>query len=120
VSEIVRNAHQYAGGGRVEFGIVSSSRPQALFIRVSDNGPGIADLDAVLSGRHRSTTGMGLGLVGSQRLMDSLVIHSRPGDGTTVECSKTLPAEAPALDSSDIAAIGAGLTQPRAGVVSEI
>src|SRR5689334_12895214 len=61
VSEIVRNAFRYAGGGRVEF-LLEGAPSTALLIRVTDRGPGIADLAAVLEGRYESKTGMGLGL----------------------------------------------------------
>src|SRR5262245_5614544 len=70
VSEIARNAFRYARGGEVEFAIEGERSPQVLMVQVTDSGPGISDLDAVLSGRYRSATGMGLGIVGAQRLMD--------------------------------------------------
>jgi signal transduction histidine kinase len=85
VSELARNAHRYAGGGVVNFSVDESS----LLIEVSDDGPGIADLDAVLTGRYRSTTGMGQGLVGVRRLMDSFDVETS-GAGTRVRTSKRL------------------------------
>ena len=42
VSEIARNAVQYAGGGRIDFVIEGHGSPQNLLIRVLDSGPGIA------------------------------------------------------------------------------
>src|SRR5947209_15632309 len=92
VSEIARNAFRYAGGGRVEFEIEGETAPQLLVVRVSDDGPGIAHLDEVLDGSYQSTTGMGIGLIGSKRLMDRWDIHSAPGKGTTVTLGKLLPA----------------------------
>jgi signal transduction histidine kinase len=118
VSEITRNAYQH-GGGRVEFALTLASRPQALSITVIDNGPGIADLDAVLSGRHRSATGMGVGLTGSRRLMDSFTIDSNPGKGTIVFLSKFLPTDSPRLEPSDVAALVAQLTRERLSVTNE-
>src|SRR5580704_9523003 len=70
VSEIARNAFNYAGGGRVEYRIEGRTAPQLFLIKVSDSGPGIADLDSVLEGSYQSRSGMGLGIVGSRRLMD--------------------------------------------------
>src|ERR1700685_1713077 len=67
VSEIARNAFQYAGGGRVEFLLDERTGP-ALLIRVSDRGRGFKNLQAVLDGRYISTTGMGVGVVGARRL----------------------------------------------------
>jgi signal transduction histidine kinase/CheY-like chemotaxis protein len=91
VSEVARNAMRYAGHGRVEFLLETGSHPPALVVRVSDQGPGIRDLEAVLSGRYRSATGLGLGLVGARRLVDDLQVASAPGSGTRVTLSKHLP-----------------------------
>jgi anti-sigma regulatory factor (Ser/Thr protein kinase) len=103
VSEIARNAFRYAGGGKVEFELVGETAPQVLQVRVSDEGPGIEHLDDVMDGTYRSTTGMGIGLIGSKRLMDQWAIHSEPGKGTTVTLGKLLPEDAPVVSS-----IGAG------------
>jgi signal transduction histidine kinase/ActR/RegA family two-component response regulator len=91
VSEIVRNAFRYASGGTVTYSIDSDARPQRFTIRVADRGPGIAQLDDVLAGRYKSSTGMGLGLVGAQRLMDGFSVESSPR-GTSVVLEKFLPA----------------------------
>jgi len=80
VSEIARNAFSYAGGGKVEFHVQMQPTPQAMIIRIVDEGPGIADLEAVLTGAYRSRTGMGLGIVGARRLMDECDIRSQPGE----------------------------------------
>ncbi|MDZ8109965.1 MAG: ATP-binding protein [Nostoc sp. DedQUE12a] len=88
VSEIARNAFQYAKGGMVEFGV--EGEPQAFLIRVEDRGEGIPHLADVLAGRYTSGTGMGLGIVGTRRLMDFFEIESLPGQGTTVVMSKKL------------------------------
>jgi signal transduction histidine kinase/CheY-like chemotaxis protein len=95
VSELARNAIDYAQGGRIEFRLLDSGRPQTFEIAVSDKGPGIADLAAVLSGSRVSPTGMGVGLRGAQRLMDRFSVETGPGRGTTVWIAKTLPARAP-------------------------
>ncbi len=94
VSEIARNACRYAGGGRVEFSLEGSSAPQLLLVRVTDQGPGIAHLAQILQGEYRSSTGMGVGIIGSQRLMDQLDIRTTPGRGTEVVLKKMLPASA--------------------------
>ena len=95
VSEIARNALRYANGGRVEFEIQGETVPQILSVRVSDEGPGISNLDQVLDGSYESTTGMGIGLIGSKRLMDRWEIHSQPGMGTVVTLGKLLPDRTP-------------------------
>jgi anti-sigma regulatory factor (Ser/Thr protein kinase) len=77
VSEIARNAFQYAGGGTVEFSVAGRTPPQFLQILVIDEGPGIANIAAIMQGRYKSQTGMGVGLQGARRLMEQL--HVEPG-----------------------------------------
>ncbi|MGA3399708.1 MAG: ATP-binding protein [Acetobacteraceae bacterium] len=102
VSEIARNAFEYAGGGQIEFRLCGDTAPQRFVIIVSDRGPGIADLPAVLAGAHKSATGMGIGLLGAQRLMDELTVETQPGAGTTVRLTKSLPPRAPLVTASSL------------------
>jgi signal transduction histidine kinase/response regulator RpfG family c-di-GMP phosphodiesterase len=104
VSEIARNAFNYAHGGRVQFGLDGEDR-QALVVTVRDQGPGMANLDTILGGQYVSSTGLGLGIVGAKRLMDEFEIQSAPGKGTTVRLRKLLPSGAPALTPSSLARI---------------
>src|SRR5580704_7268607 len=76
VSEIARNAFNYAGGGRIEFLVDGRTRPQLFVIKVADHGPGIGNLSTILDGRYESQTGMGLGIIGAKRLMDRFQIDS--------------------------------------------
>ena len=106
VSEIVRNAFRYATGGRVEFLVEGESSPQLFIMRVTDKGPGIPNLPEILSGQYRSKTGMGLGLIGAQRLMDQVEIRSPPsGTGTEVVLKKIFPARAPLLTNARVGQI---------------
>lgn len=91
-SEMARNAFRYARQGKVSF-ILKTGRPQVLEIVISDSGPGIANLDDIFEGRYRSNTGMGLGIVGTRRLMDNFDITS-DADGTMVKMGKELPVSA--------------------------
>ncbi|MFA5376221.1 MAG: ATP-binding protein [Dehalococcoidia bacterium] len=95
VSEIARNAYQYAGGGEIEFFIDTGLEPNVYAITVRDHGKGIPNLDEILEGRFVSQTGMGLGIIGSKRLMDHFHIDTLPGKGTTVFLGKNLPVTAP-------------------------
>src|ERR1700729_3534104 len=68
-SEIARNAFRYARNGKVTFSL-QLEPPQRLEVTISDSGPGISNLDEILEGRCRSSTGLGMGIVGTKRLMD--------------------------------------------------
>jgi signal transduction histidine kinase len=87
VSELARNAQRYAQNGVVDIDVDEESG--RLSVTVRDSGPGIRDLDAVLRGRYISRTGMGLGLIGVQRLMDAFDIKS-DSSGTVVSFTKNL------------------------------
>src|SRR5689334_18602779 len=121
VSEIARNAYQYAHGGRVEFGVEGEHAPQLLVIKVSDKGPGIADVDHVLSGNYQSSTGMGIGLLGAHRLMDRVDIRTAPSAGTDITLRKILPARAQLLTTARISKIVQDLTtRPPVGPTEEL
>ena len=107
VSEIARNAFRYASAGRVDFSLDGDASPQAFVIRVSDEGPGIPNLQQVLDGRYQSSTGLGMGIVGARRLMDLLEITCNPG--TVVILKKLLPPKAPRFDGPAIAGLIAQL-----------
>ncbi len=107
VSEIARNAFSYAGSGKVEFSLNGNTAPQLLSIRVVDNGPGIRNLDEIQAGTYRSKTGMGLGIIGSQRLIDRFFIESSPGKGTTV-VARQVAASSRSTDHRAVIACPAG------------
>ncbi len=88
-SEIARNAFRYARSGKVEFA-VGLEEPQYLEVTVSDSGPGIGNLDEILEGRYRSSTGLGMGILGTRRLMDGFEIEAALG-GTRVRMIKRIP-----------------------------
>ena len=103
VSELARNAFEYARGGRTSYSVDAVNEPE-LLIEISDDGPGIANLDDILDGRYQSRTGMGLGIVGARRLMDRFEIASEPGRGTMVSIAKRLVQPPPtAAELSEIA-----------------
>lgn len=88
-SEIARNAFRYARGGKVTFSLVLEPQ-QGLEVEVADKGAGILNLDQILEGRYRSQTGLGMGIIGTKRLMDDFAIETS-SDGTTVRMVKQLP-----------------------------
>ena len=109
VSELVRNAFSYAGGGRAEFILDPASAPQTFYVKISDKGPGIADVQTILDGQYRSKSGMGLGILGARRLMDHFSIDSRPGKGTAVQIGQVLPQRAAPVTRTKLADIAATL-----------
>jgi signal transduction histidine kinase/CheY-like chemotaxis protein len=110
VSEIARNAFTYAGGGKVEFFVEGKTSPQLFVVRIADRGPGIPELDRVLDGQYRSTSGMGLGITGTRRLMDHFSIESSPR-GTLVSLKKIFSRRAPLLTPARAARITAELSR---------
>jgi signal transduction histidine kinase len=109
VSELARNAFGYAGRGRAEFLVQPNAVPQIFSIRISDKGPGIADVQSILDGQYRSQSGMGLGIVGARRLMDHFKIDTKPGKGTLVEIGHHLPGRATPLVQSKLTEIVSAL-----------
>jgi signal transduction histidine kinase len=107
VSEIARNAFEYGHGGRIEYFVDEQVQPQRFSIRISDKGPGIANIEAILNGQGSA----GTGISGARRLMDYFTIESQPGAGTTVVLGKNLPANFKKLTNIDIGRLAQGLTQ---------
>ena len=88
-SEMARNAFRYAKSGRVSFAI-NLEVPQRFEVEVSDAGPGIPNLEQIFAGLYKSDTGMGMGILGTRRLMDEFEVTTS-SDGTTVCMAKHLP-----------------------------
>jgi serine/threonine-protein kinase RsbT len=88
-SELARNIVLYVGDG--ELRVAALVAPRGIQITAADTGSGIADVALVMNAGYRSRTGMGMGLKGTKRLMDSLEIQSRVGVGTTVVARKLVP-----------------------------
>jgi len=86
VSELARNIVQYVGTGRIELNTVTSPKV-GIEIIATDRGAGIPNIDVVLGGSYKSKTGMGVGLLGTKRLMDDFHIDSGPA-GTKIVTRK--------------------------------
>ncbi len=87
VSELVRNAVMYGGGGEVTLrNLPAPARGFEAVVR--DQGPGIPNLEEILAGRYRSKSGRGVGLRGAKALADELEIETRIGAGTTITFRK--------------------------------
>lgn len=103
-SEIARNAFRYARAGSVTFEIDPDK--SLLFILVTDKGGGIPHLDRVMAGSYRSLTGMGMGILGTKRLMDDFSIETGSG-GTTVRFGKLLPQQNRNVDTAVLQRVSA-------------
>ena len=90
VSELTRNALQYAGRGKVTMSPMLKDGRRGIEIVVEDHGPGIKDLELVMKGGHSTSRGLGMGLLGSKRLMDEFYVNSKVGKGTIVTVRKWL------------------------------
>jgi signal transduction histidine kinase/CheY-like chemotaxis protein len=108
-SEIARNALTYGKGGNVEFALDKPDGAQSFLIQISDQGPGIADLDGILEGRHGSANGLGMAMVAARRLMDRFQAKTTPGKGTVVTLGKRLPRRKASLGQKQIGELVARL-----------
>ena len=101
VSEIARNAFQYAGGGSMAFEIDHGAE-KMLVISIRDHGRGIANLTEILGGKYVSRTGMGLGMIGAKRLLDVFEVETSEGKGTTVTLGKVVPSKFNRLTDAEL------------------
>ena len=103
VSELSRNIIEHANNGKVEFALVSRElKSPGILLVFKDKGPGIDNLKQIQSGNFHSKKGMGVGLSGSQRLMDDFVVETNQGSGTTITATKWLPRFSKSLDEKRI------------------
>ena len=87
-----RNMIEHANGGNLSFKIGQRKNDTSGIILIfKDFGDGISNLKEIQSGNYKSKKGMGVGLTGSQRLMDNFHIESKPKIGTTITTTKWLP-----------------------------
>jgi signal transduction histidine kinase len=94
VSELTRNIYEYARAGAITLSLATRGATAAgLQMTARDDGPGIdeAKLRSIVRGTYRSASGLGVGLIGTRRLMDEFDIQSKPGEGTRVSVVKWLP-----------------------------
>src|SRR5437762_12231554 len=88
ISELARNIVSYARKGEITLKMVQALSRQGVLIIASDSGPGIRDIPQALRDRSSTSGSLGLGLPGVRRLMDEVVITSKPGRGTIVTVKK--------------------------------
>ncbi len=87
VSELARNVYLYAGEGTMTWYEIRRGDRTGIELRFDDDGPGIKNLSAAVSGNYSTSHGMGRGLEGTRELMDTFKIQTSK-DGTTVTVRK--------------------------------
>jgi len=90
VSELATNIVRYATCGEVSIAAMNDRAREGIQVVATDDGPGIDDIERAMQDHYSTGGGLGLGLPGVRRLMDELMIDSRPGAGTTVTATKWL------------------------------
>lgn len=90
ISELARNIYLYAGKGRIEIVPISVGTRVGLLITASDEGPGIPDLQKVMTDGYTTSGGLGAGMPGVKRLMDDFRVETEVGVGTTITATKWL------------------------------
>jgi len=87
-SELSRNVWRHATSGMAAIQVLREGERIGLQLEVSDQGPGIADLQRALAGGYSTVKSLGLGLSGTKRLVDEFHIDTAPGRGTRVKIRK--------------------------------
>ncbi|MGE7674745.1 anti-sigma regulatory factor [Lysinibacillus sp. NPDC094403] len=90
ISELARNIYLYARIGVIEIEKVETDTEKKIIVIATDQGPGIKDVRKVMEEGYSTSGGLGAGLPGVNRLMDSMVIQSVIGEGTTIRAEKWL------------------------------
>lgn len=84
ISELARNIVLYAKLGEILIQPVQGNGLAGIAIIARDSGSGIPSIEQAMQNGYSTSGGLGLGLPGVRRIMDSFEITSRPGRGTTV------------------------------------
>lgn len=87
-SELSRNVWTHGGGGQVRIEELQREEGHGLRLTFTDQGPGIANVQRALSGGYSSRRSLGLGLSGSQRLVDEFELKTQVDVGTTITVAK--------------------------------
>lgn len=90
ISELARNIYLYAKLGEIEIERLEDGDRKGIAIIAKDQGPGIQDIRQVMEDGYSTSGGLGAGLPGVKRLMDTIKIDSVVGKGTTIRAEKWL------------------------------
>lgn len=81
ISELARNIFLYAGTGEICIEKVAEAGKDGLKIIAKDKGPGIKDVRQVMQDGYTTSGGLGAGLPGVKRLMDTFDLVSSVEEG---------------------------------------
>jgi len=84
VAEMTSNLHKYATGGEILIGYFDRPGEEYVELLSIDNGPGITDLNKVMTDGYSSGSTLGHGLGSIKRLSDEFDIYSVKNWGTVV------------------------------------
>ncbi|UFJ40947.1 anti-sigma regulatory factor [Brevibacillus humidisoli] len=88
ISELARNIFLYAEVGTITIEQIQQDEKIGLQVIATDKGPGIPDIRKAMEDGFSTSGGLGAGLPGVKRLMDSFLIDSVPNRGTRVTVVK--------------------------------
>lgn len=84
ISELARNIVLYAKSGEIVLSKIVQDQHIGIVIIGQDQGPGISNLTHAMMSGYSTSGGLGLGLPGVKKIMDSFDINSEEGQGTIV------------------------------------
>ncbi len=90
LSEMARNMLIYAGRGELVIRPLEDGERRGIAVVARDEGPGIPDVEKAMLDGYSTSGGLGMGLPGIRRLMDTFQIQSALRTGTTVTAEKWL------------------------------
>lgn len=93
VSEVTRNIYEYAKSGAIMLSLAERGMDFGLLVTARDDGPGIdpTTLRSIMRGNYQSSSGLGVGLSGTRKLMDEFDIQTKTDEGTRVTLVKWMP-----------------------------
>ena len=101
VSEISRNCLEFAKKGSIKFSIEGAKDNLHLLATIEDHGPGIRNLDEILSRQNIDMRNRGAGIVNSRKLVSTFVIDTCD-TGTCVTLGKKIPQKHPPINPTII------------------
>ncbi|MCE3238580.1 MAG: fixL [Gammaproteobacteria bacterium] len=111
VSEIARNACMHAKNGSIEYLIHFHEESFFLKIIVLDEGPGIKELETILTGISRTGKGKVFGITGTKNLVDDFKIVTNSETGTQVFMEMRFSSDMTAITTQKIADIANALVK---------